>query len=158
MVLISIESMQDTIESLKQTPSTIDRYRRFMDKFEEHLTKLQASFTQEELDLESAKHLCLIASLVKKNPSISQEMLNKVCKMYNSNFETIEITRFTHNLYAQHRMLQEFQPDQPIESEYWISKKLDKSPLVFDRLLKSLHISYDWVTKDATVARTYAKN
>ena len=74
------------------------------------------------LDLESLKMLSMIASLVKKNPAISQETMQEICKRY-TNFEPIELTRFTQNLYAQHRMLQEFQPDLPIESEYWIVKK-----------------------------------
>ena len=88
------------MEGIKLTNNSIEKYKGVILRFEQLLTKFHDSFMTENLDLESLKMLCMIASLVKKNPNMSQEMVSDICKRYTDNFETITITRFTQNLYA----------------------------------------------------------
>ena len=100
MALISITSLKETVQAVKLTTNSIEKYKGIIIRFEELLTKFRDSFMTETLDLESLKMLSLIASLVKKNPNMSQEMVSDICKRYSDRFETITITRFTQNLYA----------------------------------------------------------
>ena len=100
MALISITSLKETVQAVKLTTNSIEKYKGIIIRFEKLLTKFRDSFMTETLDLESLKILSLIASLVKKNPNMSQEMVSDICKRYSDRFETITITRFTQNLYA----------------------------------------------------------